>query len=110
LHSIGYRPGNLHAPHHVAIHPVGARQVHVFFLPILEVKNTGVLQKASDDRAHPNVFGLTRKARGQHASTTHNQINLNALRAGAHQAANQLLVGKRIHLDHHAAGIALAGG
>ena len=97
---IGHRPSQLDPAEHVAVHPVGTRQIKRLLLPIVEVEDARMLEKASDHRTDANVVGLRLKLGGQHTRAAHDQIDLHALLAGRDQRAYQAGVGQRIHLGH----------
>ena len=55
-HRVIDREAGFHPVEQVAIHPVGAGAIHQIFSTMMEVVDTGVFQKASDHRAHPDIL------------------------------------------------------
>src|SRR5712692_6981076 len=75
---IEHRKAQLDAAEEVAVHPVGARQIHLVAAAVLEVEHARMLEEAADDRAHADVFRQADDARLQRAHSAHDQVDLHA--------------------------------
>src|SRR5215470_13814062 len=73
---VEHRESDLDAAEEIALHPVGAGQIDV--AGALEMIDTMVLEKASDDGAHADVLRHAGYARSQRAHTPNDQIDLHA--------------------------------
>ena len=103
-------PGQFHTAQHVAVHPVGARQVQVFLVAGSEIEHPRVLQKTTDHRAHPNALRHAGHLRRQHARAAHDQVDARPVLRRLQQGLNQRFIGERIHLRDDARVLAAQGG
>src|SRR6185312_1833413 len=55
--------GDLDAAKEIALHPVGARAIHLRIAAVLEVEDTRMLEETPDDRAHTDVLRHPGQAR-----------------------------------------------
>src|SRR6202051_3936904 len=83
----------------VTRHPVSAANVNFFFAAILEIIDSAVLQKSSDDASHPDPITQTANTRPERADAANDQINLNSCLRCPVQGLNNVLVEQRIHLS-----------
>src|SRR5581483_3229414 len=96
------RECHFHTAEEIALHPVRARAVELGLTAILEVEGAGVLEEASDDRAHADVFRDARHAWPQGANTANDEVDLHAGARCPIERLDRLLLDERIHLEDHA--------
>jgi len=72
------RERDFDTPEQIPIHPVRARQIHLFLATVVEIEDPMVFEKAPDNRTHGDVLRQARHARLQRTHTTHDQIDLHA--------------------------------
>src|SRR5580658_8685567 len=72
------RENDFHAFIEIALHPVGAAQINLRRAAVLEIIDTAVLQKASDDAAHPDAAAQSAHTGNQSALSTDDQVDLHA--------------------------------
>ena len=103
-----HREASLDALVEVALHPVGARHVHLVLAAVVEVEHSRMLQKAVDDAAHADVRRQPRHPRAQAANAAHQEVDLHPGLGGGVQRLNHLGVDEGVHLGADE-GLALGG-
>jgi hypothetical protein len=76
-----YGKGDLHAPEEIPLHPVGAGEEQVastLGVSTEKVEDPRMLEKSSDDGAHPDVVGDTGYAGTKRAQPADDEVDLHA--------------------------------
>src|SRR5215218_6041514 len=109
---LAQREGRLDAPVEVALHQVGASEVHLLLVPVGEGEDTGVLEEASDKRDHADVLAHGLHAGPQAADAAYDQVYLHPGLGSFVEELDDLGVRKRVGLARDAgvlAGSSLLG-
>src|SRR5690606_36134861 len=95
------RDERLGAAVEVAVHAVGAADVHDGAAAAGERVDARVLQEAAQHGAHADVLAQARDAGTQRADAAHREVHLHACLGGAVEGVDRLLVDDRVelHLD-----------
>ena len=80
---VEYWEADFYAAEKVALHPVGARQVHDFFTVREEIKDPMMFEEAADDGAHFDVFRHAGHAGAQGADAAYDEVDFHASGAGS---------------------------
>src|SRR5437667_7058928 len=89
----------LDAPIEVALHQVGAPDVHLLVPTVVEPENTGVLEEAADNGPDGDVVADAGNAGTQAADAAYDQVDADACLRCAIEDADHLIVGDGVHLD-----------
>ncbi len=80
----------------IARHQVGAAGIDLFFASVAEIIDAAVLEEATDNASHRDVFTDTRQASTKAAEAAHDEIDLHARARGFVQELDHLFVFKRV--------------
>src|SRR5258705_4330886 len=95
------RVQRLDAPIEIALHQVGAADVHLFVAAVVEPEDSRMLQEAADDGSHTDVVADARDAGAQAADAANDQVDPYAGLRGAIEHANHLVIGDRVYLENY---------
>src|SRR5215204_6972410 len=88
---------DLHPPVQVAVHEVSRAHPYRGLTVIGEPEQPAVLQKASQNADHPDVFAQTRHTRADRAGTSHPQVDGHPSLRSAVEGIGDRLVDKGVH-------------
>ena len=100
---ISDRESNLHAAKKIARHPICAGEINFGSVIVREIVNAAVLEKASHDADHANVFAEPWNLRAQTTDAANDQVDLHASAGSFVKLLDDLVVHERIQLHDHAA-------
>src|SRR5215210_7982203 len=103
---LAQREGRLDAPVEVALHQVGASQVHLLVIPVGEGEDTGVLEEASYQRDYADVLAHGFHAGPEAADAAYDQVYLYPGLGGFVEELDDLRVRERVGLARDAGGLA----
>src|SRR4051794_35585830 len=83
----------------VAPHQVGAPQVDLLLVAVLEIIDTTVLEKPSDDARHSNIFAHSGDARPQAADPPDQQVDLPPRLRGLVEKTDHGRLLQAVHLE-----------
>src|SRR5215218_5699321 len=106
---LAQREGRLDATVEVALHQVGASEVHLFVIPVGKGEDTGVLEEASYQRDYADVLAHGFHAGPEAADAAYDQVYLHPGLGGFVEELDDLRVGERVGLARDAGGLAVFG-
>ena len=83
----------------IAPHAIGGTDEVLLVTAVPEVIDTGVLEEASDDADHPDVFRKPRHPGADPAGVPDDEVDLDAREAGPVEGAGDVGVLQRVHLE-----------
>src|SRR5918997_1239469 len=99
---LAQREGRLDAPVEVALHQVGASEVHLLVIPVGEGEDTGVLEEASYQRDYADVLAHGFHAGPEAADAAYDQVYLHPGLGGSVEELDDLGVSERVGLARDA--------
>src|SRR5215218_3614983 len=103
---LAQREGRLDAPVEVALHQVGASEVHLFVIPVGKGEDTGVLEEASYQRDYADVLAHAFHAGPEAADAAYDQVYLHPGLGGLVEELDDLGVRERVGLARDAGRLA----
>src|SRR5215211_5511500 len=103
---LAQREGRLDAPVEVALHQVGASEVHFLVIPVGEGEYTSVLEEASYQRDYADVLAHGFHAGPEAADAAYDQVYLHPGLGGFVEELDDLRVRERVGLARDAGGLA----
>src|SRR5918997_610438 len=106
---LAQREGRLDAPVEVALHQVGASEVHLLVIPFGKGEDTGMLEEASYQRDYADVLAHSFHAGPEAADAAYDQVYLHPGLGGFVEEFYNLRVCERVGLARDAGGLAPLG-
>src|SRR5918997_4382045 len=102
---LAQRKGRLDAPVEVALHQVGASEVHLLLIPVGEGEDTGVLEETSYQRDHADVLADGLHAGPEAADAADDQVYLHPGLGGFVEELDDLRVREGVGLARDRGGL-----
>src|SRR6266704_3611565 len=107
--AIEYRESNFDSAKEVAAHPIGACEINVVVPVVVEIPDAMMLEKAAENRSHPNIVGHPRDAGAQCARASNDQVDLHTGARCGVQRVDHGLLDQCVHLGDDLRPLALLG-
>ena len=98
--SVGHWNHQFYAFVQVSFHPVRAGDVKLLISPVIEIEDTGMLQKSSNDGTDPDVLAEPFDARTQTADAADDEINFYSIFGCCVELFYDVFVHQRIGVDN----------
>src|ERR671914_200389 len=106
---LAQREGSLDAPVEVALHQVGASEVHLLVIPFGKGEDTGMLEEASYQRDYADVLAHSFHAGPEAADAAYDQVYLHPGLGGFVEELDDLGIRERVGLARDAGGLTALG-